>query len=239
MNPKLAHDVLVAVFTVAAAFILVRQCRKPVWWPGQLFLQIMNVSHSGVTSWGLTHVSIEKDFTILDVGCGGGKTIDSLVRMAHGGRVCGVDYSSASVAASRRFNAQWIEAGRVDIQRGLVSSLPFPSATFDLVTAVETHYYWPDLASDFREILRVLKPGRQFVVIAEAYKGERFDWLYQPAMKLLKATYLDVPEHRELFSRAGFCGVEVFEERARGWICAVGRKPGEGRATATDDCVTS
>ena len=27
------------------------------------------------------------------------------------------------------------------------------------VTAVETHYYWPDLIADLQEIIRVLKPG--------------------------------------------------------------------------------
>jgi hypothetical protein len=28
-----------------------------------------------------------------------------------------------------------------------------------VVTAVETHYYWPDLPANMREVLRVLKPG--------------------------------------------------------------------------------
>ena len=36
---------------------------------------------------------------------------------------------------------------------------------FDLVTAVETQYYWPDLAHDMREILRVLKPGGRFLCL--------------------------------------------------------------------------
>ena len=43
----------------------------------------------------------------------------------------------------------------------------------DVVTAVKTHYYWPDLHADLREILRVLKPGGALVVIAEAYRGQR------------------------------------------------------------------
>ena len=51
-----------------------------------------------------------------------------------------------------------------------MSKLPFPDGMFDLVTAVETHYYWPDLVADMREVLRVLKPGGTFVLIAEAYK---------------------------------------------------------------------
>jgi ubiquinone/menaquinone biosynthesis C-methylase UbiE len=36
--------------------------------------------------------------------------------------------------------------------------LLFPDRTFDMVTAVEMHDYWPDLPANVREILRVLKP---------------------------------------------------------------------------------
>lgn len=48
--------------------------------------------------------------------------------------------------------------GSCRIQRASVSKLPFSDNTFDLVTAVETQYYWPDLIKDMKEILRVLKP---------------------------------------------------------------------------------
>jgi len=221
------------VLTIAAVAIVLRQCRKPRWWLGRTLLRTMNVRHAGVTRWGLGHVAIGPDFTILDVGCGGGKTIETLAGAASAGRVFGVDYSGASVAVARTVNADGIAAGRVDIQEALVSQLPFAAATFDLVTAVETHYYWPRPTDDMREIARVLKPGGRFVLIAETYRGERFGMLIAIPMLLLRARYLTVGEHRELLTAAGFADVAIHVETRKGWICAVARgAPREGTSDA-------
>ena len=210
------------VVGVAAAALVVPQCRKPTWIPGRLIAMGMNFSHRRLSEWGLSHLEIEKHSTVLDVGCGGGQTIKAIAAMASEGKVCGIDYSAASVATARRTNASLIERGRVDIRLGSVSALPFAGDTFDVVTAMETHYYWPDLVANCREVRRVLKPGGCFAIVAEAYRGRRMDWLYRPAMRLLRATYLSAEEHRDLLTQAGYVNVETFEEH--GWLCVVGRK---------------
>ena len=164
-------------------------------------------------------------FTVLDVGCGGGRTIQTLADRATEGKVCGIDYSGTSVSVARRTNAAAIAAGRVAIEQASVSKLPFPDATFDLVTAVETHYYWPAPESDLREIARVLKPGGRLMLIAETYRGQRFGAIVGVAMTLLRARYLTVQQHQDLLTAAGFTEVAVDTERTKGWICAVGRRP--------------
>jgi hypothetical protein len=40
-----------------------------------------------------------------------------------------------------------------------VSQQSFSENTFDLVTAVETHFWWPDLSNDIGEVLRVPEPS--------------------------------------------------------------------------------
>lgn len=185
----------------------------------------MNRSHSALTDWGLSHVDMENGFAVLDVGCGGGATIRKLASIAQNRTVYGIDYSSGSVAASRAFNANFINAGRVHIKKASVSHLPFSDATFDLATAIETQYYWPDLVGDMHEIRRVLKPGGRLLIVAETYKGGRTDKLQRPVMKLLGAAHLDVTAHRALFLSAGYEHVEIFEEQSKGWICATGTKP--------------
>jgi ubiquinone/menaquinone biosynthesis C-methylase UbiE len=205
--------------------ILLDQCRKPTGWLGRLFLWVMKRVHSKLAEWGLQQVSVGKDDTILDVGCGGGAMVRKLATVAAEGKVYGVDHSEQSVTAARRTNTQGIAEGRVEIRQASVSALPFPDGLFDLVTAVETHYFWPDLPADMREILRVLKPGGTLVVLAEAYKGGKHDQWLQKVAELTKMAFLTAAEHRELFSNAGYSDVRVMERPDKGWICAIGRKP--------------
>jgi ubiquinone/menaquinone biosynthesis C-methylase UbiE len=221
----IAWNILYYLLLAVFLFYVSNQVRKPTRWVGLIFAWIMNLSHSKLTDWGLSHVRIENDFVVLDVGCGGGQTIQKLAVLAKEGAVYGVDYAKGSVAASRAKNAQLIRAGRVQIHHGSVSRLPFPGNKFNLITAVETQYYWPDLPNDLQEIRRVLKPGGTLLVIAETYKGGRFGSLKGAVMKLLRSTFLSVKEERELLAAAGYTNIEVFEERAKGWMCAIGNKP--------------
>lgn len=205
----------------------VNQCSKPTGWLGRFNLWRMNASHSGLTDWGLGHISVGANDTILDVGCGGGRTVSKLAAMATEGKVYGIDHSEQSVAATKRTNARGVALGRVEILHGSVSQLPFPYGMFDLVTAVETHFWWPDLPGDMHEVFRVTKPGGTLVVIAEVYKGAitRVSKLAEKYASRTGMALLGVDEHRELLRTAGFSEVQVIEERAKGWICAFGQKP--------------
>ncbi len=204
---------------------LTGQCRKPTGRLGRFIIWTMNVHHSKGTDWGLQHVSIEKDATILDVGCGGGRTVHKLAGIATEGRVYGIDYSEESVAASRRANERELEAGRVEIRHGSVSALPFSDNTFDLATAVETHVFWPDLVADMREVLRVLKPGGKLMIISESYKGMNHGKAMQKLSERMNFPFMTIDEHRELFAKAGYSDVQMFEKPDKSWMSGVGTKP--------------
>ncbi len=201
----------------------------------------MNLSHSRVTDWGLAHISVGTHDTVLDVGCGGGRTITKLAAIATEGKVCGVDHAEASVAASTRTNARAIAQGRVEIRQASVDQLPFPTGTFDLVTAVETHFWWPDLPGGIREIFRVLKPAGRLVIIAEVYKGANTMTarLVEQYAERTGMTLLDVEEHRQLFTTAGYSDVQVTTESSKGWICGIGTKPSTAVAKAPIACASS
>jgi ubiquinone/menaquinone biosynthesis C-methylase UbiE len=217
------------ILRVAIAIVLIawvfRQVRRPSGPLGRRVVRAMNLSHSRMTEWGLQQLVVPKNVAILDVGCGGGGTVHKLAALAPEGKVVGLDYSEASVAVSRENNAEGIAAGRVQIEQGSVAALPFPDCAFDVVTAVETHYYWPDLPANVKEILRVLKPGGTFTLIAETYRGGPFRLVYGIVMPLLGAAFLSDAEHHDLLTEAGFTEVATKHVPGKNWICAMGRRP--------------
>jgi ubiquinone/menaquinone biosynthesis C-methylase UbiE len=214
----------VALLVGVAAWVF-PQVRKPSGLLGRRVVRAMNVTHAGLTDWGLGQVVVPKNAVALDVGCGGGRTVHRLAALAPEGSVFGLDYSRTSVAVSRQTNAQEIESGRVHIEQGSVTSLRFPDRTFDVVTAVETHYYWPDLPRSMQEIFRVLKPGGTFVLIAETYRGGPLRLLYGMIMPLVRAAFLTDAQHRDLLAQAGFTDVTTKHIAGKNWISAIGRRP--------------
>ena len=205
---------------------MVNQCLKPRGLLGRFVLWNMNKRHSSVTDWGLSHVTVQPNGTILDAGCGGGRTVNKLAAMASAGKVFGIDFSAESVAVSKKTNAEFIRAVRVEIREASVSQLPFTDNFFDLITAVETHFWWPDPPNDVREITRTLKPGGTLILIAEIYRGSTSK-IAELAEKHLPKTgmkLMTVDQHRQLLEQAGLSDVQVFTEPDKGWICATGRK---------------
>ncbi len=189
-------------------------------------LRNMNQRHSRLTDWGLSHISVRPADIILDIGCGGGRTIAKLTREAIGGKIYGIDHSEASVATSTKTNAELIGQSRVEIREGSVSQLPFPDCMFNLVTAVETHFFWPNLPGDVREVHRVLKAGGMAILIAEIYRGANtaVSKLAEKYLPISGMKLLTPDEHRQLLEEAGFRDVMVETDPAHGWICAFGTR---------------
>lgn len=204
---------------------LLKQCRKPSGLFGRMVADGMNRSHAPMTKWALEQIHLTEDMTVLDIGCGGGGTVRRIASRLKKGKVHGIDYSPESVMISHRVNAKHIQSGRVDIQTGTVSALPYADGIFDLVTAVETHYFWPNLSSDLKEVLRVLKPSGRIVIIGGEYKGGKYDERNASFVKAGDMTYLTLAEHREVLEKAGFLEVTIYEDYSKGWMCVAGIKP--------------
>jgi ubiquinone/menaquinone biosynthesis C-methylase UbiE len=202
----------------------VKQCRKPSGRFGKFVGRTMNLGHNRIRHWGLSHISIEPDANILDIGCGGGKAVQELAMSAPNGKVYGIDYSEDMVQLTKKVNKALIKKGLVEITYGTVSSLPFADNMFDLATAFEAYYFWPNLIGDLKEIKRVLKPGGTFLIVNEVYKDDKFEKRNTKWAKLLDMQFHTPDEYKDFLTKAGYHIVEIDNIPQKNWITAIAKK---------------
>ena len=111
---------------------LFTNCAHPQGRMGRAMLKFMNLCHAPLTNWGLDLVGIHNGWTMLDIGCGGGATLQRLLKRSRGAMVYGIDISEESVAKARKINADVLDK-QVFINQGSAASLPYSDEMFDLV----------------------------------------------------------------------------------------------------------
>ena len=194
--------------------------RKPEGFGGKIMVAMMNVGHSAVARWGLRFLNAAPDAKVLDCGCGGGANMKTLLKLCPKGKVQGIDYAAVSVEKAQKVNASAIEAGRCAVQQASVAELPFEAERFDVVTAFETVYFWPDLPQCFLEVWRVLKPGGIFLICNESNgdtdKDEKWTRIIG-GMTIYKDTELEA-----YLEQAGFRDVQIHKRKS--WLCVTARK---------------
>ena len=185
---------------------------------GEKMLKRMNKSHEPLRNFGFSKLPWRPDMRILDAGCGGGAAIKEMLKRSPDSVIDGIDYTEVSVRQSEALNKEYL-GNRCHICQADVIRLPFSENTFDLATAIETVYFWPDIKAGFREILRVLKPAGIFAVLNEGSDPDLCDW---PSVDGFMQIYR--PEELEACMReAGFREIQIYHGQGQ-MICVTGKK---------------
>ncbi|MEJ2242086.1 MAG: class I SAM-dependent methyltransferase [Candidatus Bathyarchaeota archaeon] len=201
-----------------------KQFKCPKGLKGRIVAESMNRGHSALTDWGLKKVEIKPQFKILDVGCGGGKTISKLASLAFKGKVYGIDYSSDMVEYSKEVNNELIAENRVLIIESSVENLNFPDGFFDLVTGVETYYFWSNLLKAFNEIKRVLKQKGKLLLINEMIKDGIYEVENAEIIADTNVNLVSLSEIKSMLQSIGFTNVNVFSKKKSPWNTILAQK---------------
>ncbi len=104
---------------------------------------------------------------VLDVATGSGNA--ALAAARRGCDVTGVDYVPALLErARRRADAEGLP---VEFVEGDAEALPFPDASFDVVSSVFGSMFAPDQEKTASELARVVKPGGRIGIVAHTPDG--------------------------------------------------------------------
>lgn len=155
------------------------------------------------------------DDTVLDVACGPGLVVAAFARVVR--HATGIDITPAMLERARAHAA---EQGLTNVtwHQGDVLPLPWPDASFSIVTSRFAFHHFLDPLAVLREMRRVAAPGGRVVVIdstpapARADAFNRMERLRDPS----HVRSLPVDEHRELYARVGLSEPRVTSYRLEG-----------------------
>ena len=156
-------------------------------------------------------LEMQRDETVLEIGCGAGDAVARLVREGEARRIFAIDHAPDMVAAALKLNRPAVRDGLVDIRECSVSKMPFRDGSFDAVLAVNSIQFWPHLRLDHKEALRVLKPGGRLVVAMRM----TMEWRARRRVELVLRA----------LPNAGFVEVDQTEVQARAFkVALIGAK---------------
>jgi SAM-dependent methyltransferase len=154
---------------------------------------------------------------LADVACGPGTL--SILAALEGAEVRALDVSADMLEQFRRRLARTplIPEGRIEIREGDGQDLPWEDESFDGAFSMFGLIFFPDRAAGFRELRRVLKPGRRAVVSSWAPRTGAFSLVLESIAELLpgypfgkgKAPLGDPADLEAEMRAAGFSEVAV------------------------------
>lgn len=144
------------------------------------------------------------DDVVLDVATGTGNTALALAPCVS--RVTGLDLADGMLAHARDRAARE-GIGNAQFQTGSAEHLPFPDASFTLVTSRHAPHHFRDLSRFLAEAARVLTPGGRLVIADQVSPTPHLQpWIdaYQRRRDPSHFAQRTALEWRDLAERAGF-----------------------------------
>lgn len=187
----------------------ITQCRKPHGSEGITTIKNMNINHKDISDYAFQSIEVNEHDKVLDIGCGGGVNIEKFLKLTDN-NVDGLDYSEVSESESIKRNKDAVDKGLCNIINANVCDMPVDDESYDIVSAFETVYFWPDIEDTFKEVYRIIRPDGKFM-IASGTDGNHPDdekWL-----KTVEGMHVYTKKDLEKYLlNAGFKSVESYKK---------------------------
>ncbi len=161
---------------------------------------------------------------ILDLGCGTGLLLESLLARFPEAKLVGIDYSLAMLDVAKQRLPETIE-----LHLGSAEDLPFADHSFDLVISTSAFHYFPNPVLGILEATRVLKTNGNLVITdwcADYWTCGLLDLWLRLFNRAHVHTYT-VKEFEQLFQNQGLTEIQVSRYKINwfwGMMTVQGRK---------------
>ena len=125
-----------------------------------------------LAEWTVSLLDIRPKDRVLEIGSGSGIAVQFAARCCALGLVAGIESDPMLVRRARQRNKVDITHGRVVINTGSVSALPYPDRTFDKIFSINCVQFWPNLLRDLRELHRVLRPEGKLLIVRQLWDAK-------------------------------------------------------------------
>ena len=139
-------------------------------WP--LFQFWMKGFHKPV----LAEIDVSQKLKILDVSCGTGELLVSLVKKDKNQnlQLYGVDIAEKMLRKAREKLASSVRLQKADVHK-----LKFPEHSFDYVISTESFHHYSDQQKALQEMVRVAKKGGKVIVVDINFFFRGIHWLFE------------------------------------------------------------
>lgn len=210
------------MFPEFARKYLSNQFKKPSGLIGRFIERGMSKRTSFDAEWTISLVGIQSASRMLEIGFGGGLAAELASQKAPQGFLAGIDHSDTMVRVASKRNAKAIKAGKMELQQGEASFVPYPDESFDIIYSLHSIYFWRNPIECLRGFRQKLIPGGLLAITIQPKNRWREDQVNTPGMAFFMGEQIV-----EMFNWAGYQNtrMETFsdEEGAR-LHCILGNK---------------
>jgi ubiquinone/menaquinone biosynthesis C-methylase UbiE len=100
----------------------------------------------------------------------------------------------------------------------------FSDNFFDLVTAIETYYFWNSFSDASREIRRVLKRNGNLLLVNEMVKDGKYDIKHVKTIERAQVNLIPLDKIRYILYAVGFDDVQTFKKAESPWNAILAKK---------------
>lgn len=146
---------------------------------------------------------------LLDIATGGGHTANAFAPLVK--NVTAVDLTAEMLKAAENFIK---DNGHQNVEfiQGDAEDLPFPDASYEIVTCRIAPHHFPNVDLFIKEVHRVLKPGGQFILDDNVVpENDEYDDFYNSIEKLRDYSHFRAWKKSEWLKKLEDIGLEVYE----------------------------